>query len=59
MDEQLDKITLEYHRSPRPRKIAVLPTEAITDQRDLSLTYSPGVAAACLIILDDRMRPAE
>src|SRR5215213_4884081 len=50
MDEQLDKAALEYHRYPRPGKIAVMPTKAMTNQRDLSLAYSPGVAAACLAI---------
>src|SRR5215203_6089479 len=50
MDDQLDQAALEYHRFPAPGKIAVLPTKAMTNQRDLSLAYSPGVAAACLEI---------
>ena len=33
-----------------PGKIAVTPTKSMTNQRDLSLAYSPGVAAACMAI---------
>ncbi len=56
MDEQLKKSALEYHRFPRPGKISILPTKQLTNQRDLALAYSPGVAAACLEIVRD---PAE
>src|SRR5215475_6067420 len=41
---------LDYHASPRPGKIAVVPTKPLTNQRDLSLAYSPGVAEPCLEI---------
>ncbi|MDF2772130.1 MAG: phosphate acetyl/butaryl transferase [Geminicoccaceae bacterium] len=41
---------LEYHASPRPGKVAVVPTKRLTNQRDLSLAYSPGVAEPCLEI---------
>jgi malate dehydrogenase (oxaloacetate-decarboxylating)(NADP+) len=41
---------LEYHANPRPGKIAVVPTKRLTNQRDLSLAYSPGVAEPCLEI---------
>src|SRR5574339_912548 len=41
---------LDYHSSPRPGKIAVVPTKPLTNQRDLSLAYSPGVAEPCLEI---------
>jgi malate dehydrogenase (oxaloacetate-decarboxylating)(NADP+) len=47
MNENLRNAALEYHRLPRPGKIAVTPTKALTNQADLSLAYSPGVAAAC------------
>jgi malate dehydrogenase (oxaloacetate-decarboxylating)(NADP+) len=47
MEEQLRNAALEYHRSPRPGKISIVPTKAMVSQRDLSLAYSPGVAAAC------------
>jgi len=56
VDEQLKKSALEYHRLPRPGKISILPTKQLTNQRDLALAYSPGVAAACLEIVRD---PAE
>ena len=41
---------LEYHATPRPGKIAVVPTKPLSNQRDLSLAYSPGVAEPCLEI---------
>jgi len=47
MDTDLDAAALEYHRLPTPGKISVVPTKGITNQRDLALAYSPGVAAAC------------
>ena len=56
MDERIRAAALEYHRHPRPGKIAIAPTKALTNQQDLSLAYSPGVAAACDAIVED---PAE
>ncbi|HEY3076431.1 MAG TPA: NADP-dependent malic enzyme [Burkholderiales bacterium] len=53
MDEQLKKSALDYHRRPPPGKISVLPTKQLTNQRDLALAYSPGVAAACEEIVRD------
>ena len=47
MDEELRKNALEYHRRHPPGKISVAPTKQLTNQRDLALAYSPGVAAAC------------
>jgi malate dehydrogenase (oxaloacetate-decarboxylating)(NADP+) len=44
---------LDYHSQPRPGKIAVVPTKPLTNQRDLSLAYSPGVAEPCLEIEKD------
>ena len=41
---------LDYHSSGRPGKIEVVPTKATQTQLDLSLAYSPGVAAPCLKI---------
>src|SRR6266536_816111 len=43
---------LTYHSSGRPGKIAVVPTKPLTNQRDLGLAYSPGVAEPCLEIKD-------
>ncbi|MSP95934.1 MAG: NADP-dependent malic enzyme [Betaproteobacteria bacterium] len=53
MEEDLKKSALEYHRLPRPGKISVLPTKQLTNQRDLALAYTPGVAAACEEIVRD------
>jgi malate dehydrogenase (oxaloacetate-decarboxylating)(NADP+) len=47
MDEDLRKSALEYHRLPRPGKISINATKQLTNQRDLALAYSPGVAIAC------------
>ncbi len=44
---------LEYHASPRPGKVEVLPTKPCASQKDLTLAYSPGVAEACLAIHAD------
>ena len=44
------KDALDYHSSGRPGKIAVVPTKPLTNQRDLALAYSPGVAEPCLEI---------
>src|SRR6476661_1357803 len=41
---------LNYHSQGRPGKIAVVPTKPLTNQRDLALAYSPGVAEPCLEI---------
>jgi malate dehydrogenase (oxaloacetate-decarboxylating)(NADP+) len=49
----LNQSALEYHRFPRPGKIAVLPIKGMTNQRDLDLAYSPGVAAPCMAIHAD------
>jgi malate dehydrogenase (oxaloacetate-decarboxylating)(NADP+) len=53
VDEQLKKNALDYHRRSPPGKISVLPTKQLTNQRDLALAYSPGVAAACEEIVRD------
>ena len=42
----LRRAALEYHEFPTPGKISVTPTKQLTNQRDLELAYSPGVAAA-------------
>jgi malate dehydrogenase (oxaloacetate-decarboxylating)(NADP+) len=47
VDEVLRNNALEYHRLPRPGKIAIQPTKQLTNQRDLALAYTPGVAAVC------------
>jgi malate dehydrogenase (oxaloacetate-decarboxylating)(NADP+) len=49
----LREAALEYHRAPTRGKISVTPTKPLSNQRDLSLAYSPGVAYACLAIEED------
>ena len=51
--EALRKAALEYHEFPTPGKISVTPTKPLSNQRDLALAYSPGVAAACEEIVAD------
>src|SRR5258708_14102835 len=52
MDDSLTEAALDYHRQYPPGKIAVTPTKSLINQRDLSLAYSPGVAAACRLIVE-------
>ncbi|WP_274381773.1 NADP-dependent malic enzyme [Noviherbaspirillum saxi] len=59
MDAQLRDAALEYHRSPTRGKIQVNATKALSNQRDLSLAYSPGVAYACEEIARDPAMAAE
>ncbi|MBF0123706.1 MAG: NADP-dependent malic enzyme [Magnetococcales bacterium] len=49
----LRQAALYYHRQPKAGKIAVQPTKQLTNQYDLSMAYSPGVAAACEAIVVD------
>ncbi|PPE69129.1 NADP-dependent malic enzyme [Caldimonas thermodepolymerans] len=58
-EQALRDAALEYHRTPTRGKIAVMPTKPLSNQRDLSLAYSPGVAYACLAIEDDPALAAE
>ena len=44
---KMDQEALRYHSEGRPGKIAVVPTKPYHTQHDLSLAYSPGVAAPC------------
>ncbi|MFM1858802.1 MAG: hypothetical protein RL133_302 [Pseudomonadota bacterium] len=53
MDPTFRKQALEYHALPTPGKLAIVPTKQLTNQRDLALAYSPGVAAACEEIVKD------
>ncbi len=51
--KQLREAALYYHRHPKPGKIAVTPIKQLTNQYDLSMAYSPGVAFACEEIVAD------
>ena len=53
MDDDFRRAALDYHRLPRPGKLAIEPTKRMATQRDLALAYSPGVAAACEAIVEN------
>ncbi len=53
MNQDLTQLALDYHANPRPGKISVTPTKPLSNQFDLSLAYSPGVAAACMAIFGE------
>ena len=53
MDDNFRKSALLYHEQGRPGKISIAPTKTLSNQRDLALAYSPGVAAACEEIVID------
>jgi len=52
-DQNIREDSLAYHRRSPPGKISLAPTKQLTNQRDLALAYSPGVAAACDEIVRD------
>ena len=52
-DKLLDAEALAFHANDRPGKFQIAATKPLTSQHDLSLAYSPGVAAPCLKIADD------
>ena len=58
-EQALRDAAREYHRSPNKGKISVTPTKPLSNQRDLSLAYSPGVAYPCLDIEADPSAAAE
>ncbi len=51
--EELRRAALEYHEFPTPGKVAIAATKTLSNQRDLALAYSPGVAAPCEEIVKD------
>ncbi len=48
-----DQEALDFHSTPTPGKISMLPTKPMVTQRDLSLAYSPGVAVPVKAIAED------
>src|SRR5579863_9920244 len=48
-----NQAALDYHEFPTPGKVSITPTKKLSNQNDLALAYSPGVAAACNAIVDD------
>ena len=53
-EQALREAALEYHRAPVHGKISITPTKPLSNQRDLSLAYSPGRG---LCVLGHRGRP--
>ena len=49
----LRRAALDYHEFPIPGKLATQATKQMVNQHDLSLAYSPGVAAPCEEIVAD------
>ena len=58
-EQALREAARDYHRLPVRGKISVTPTKPLSNQRDLSLAYSPGVAYPCLDIAADPSKAAE
>lgn len=58
MSNKLRDAALHYHRNPRAGKIRIQATKPLTNQRDLALAYSPGVAEPCLEIEKDPLTAA-
>ena len=56
MQDDLVKDALDYHRRAPAGKLEIAATKPMANQRDLALAYSPGVAEACNVIVED---PAE
>jgi malate dehydrogenase (oxaloacetate-decarboxylating)(NADP+) len=57
-DKEIDKAALIYHRMDPPGKLQIVATKPMANQRDLALAYSPGVAAACMLVHDDPLEAA-
>ena len=51
--DDIRRSALAYHEQDPPGKIAIQPTKPVANQHDLALAYSPGVAHACMAIVDD------
>ncbi|MEO0368442.1 MAG: NADP-dependent malic enzyme [Pseudomonadota bacterium] len=59
MKNDLRDAALHYHRNPKAGKIRIQATKPLSNQRDLALAYSPGVAEPCLEIKQDPLTAAE
>jgi malate dehydrogenase (oxaloacetate-decarboxylating)(NADP+) len=57
-ETDLSRSALDYHEFPKPGKISITPTKQLTNQRDLALAYTPGVAVACEAIAADPLTVA-
>ena len=59
MNDSLQQQALLYHEHPRPGKLEVLPCKSCFSIEDLTLAYSPGVAAPCRVIAADPTAAAQ
>jgi len=55
LKEDSNQAALDYHEFPTPGKVSIVPTKQLSNQSDLALAYSPGVAAACHAIVEDSL----
>lgn len=53
MTDSFKESALRYHTHPLPGKLEIRPTKPLANKRDLSLAYSPGVAHACELIVEN------
>lgn len=58
MADSFKESALRYHSFPTAGKLEIRPTKPLSNQRDLSNAYSPGVAYACGAIVKDPMNVA-
>lgn len=59
MTDDLKNAALHYHCSPKAGKIRIQATKPLSNQRDLALAYSPGVAEPCKEIQANPLTAAE
>src|SRR5690554_3948820 len=59
LTETFKESALRYHAEPTPGKLAIRPTKPLSNNRDLSRAYSPGVAFACEAIAEDPAQAAK
>jgi len=59
MSDDFKQAALDYHRYPKPGKLAIQATTPLATQQDLALAYSPGVAIACEAIEEQPLTAAD
>ena len=59
MSNDLKDQALHYHEAPTAGKVRIQATKPLSNQRDLALAYSPGVAAPCEAIVEDENNAAK
>ena len=59
MVDSMEHEALIYHREPVAGKLSIQPTKPLSNQHDLALAYSPGVAFACTAIEKDNRNAAD